>query len=76
MIDLKPCPFCGSDVSIISYTQEISAPGVRYDMLEIRCPNCGDFRLSNDLYHGMRRFKTCYDIWNTRVREVCKYEVY
>ena len=73
---LKPCPFCGNDVFLVAYTQEIVDSGVWHDVLEIECPNCGCFKLDNNWRHCGKRVKTCYDIWNSRVREVYRYDIH
>lgn len=65
---LEPCSFCGGDVFDVMYARTEC-----YDKLVINCPHCGEFTIVHDQF---RAGKTCYDVWNTRVREVYRYDIH
>ena len=58
---LKPCPFCGNEVQIMSYIQN-----VYYDRLEINCPRCGTITISNG-HRDISQERSCsINTWNSR----------
>ena len=74
MNHLKPCPFCGSQVRMISYWQSFDDPYAEFE-LEIGCYKCGDFTLTHKTYYDGPQPRTAYDIWNTRVHEIYSYSI-
>lgn len=64
--DMKPCPFCGSDVQIKNIV--FSEKTERIESMELECPECGGmsffspFSIIKD-YNSKDRY---FDVWQKR----------
>lgn len=64
MNELKPCPFCGGEVSIIEVTER--KEGFTEEAF-IQCEECGF-----SIHHKWLSVETLIEYWNKRAERTCK----
>jgi len=65
MNELKPCPFCGSEVELRGSEKELTS-GENISYWYVICPECGAS------VYGSKDKATAIEAWNTRAKDEAK----
>ena len=69
MVELKKCPFCGSDAISIGERTECCGHGENMGIAYVKCEKCGGKTEANEYDYWSKRKAQAIGAWNNRVTE-------